>query len=74
MFFNSIIETNRLKKEINRLLGKGMSNTYLKVAIEKKWSTPNFDYLSLKNSSVGQFLGSSNSRRYHWIFKLFVAT
>ena len=34
MFFNSIIETNRLRKEINRLLSKGMLNIYLKVAIE----------------------------------------
>ena len=35
MFFNSIKEINRLKKEINRLLIKGMSNIYLNVAIEK---------------------------------------
>ena len=34
MFFNSIKERNRLRKEINRLLSKGMSNIYLKVAIE----------------------------------------
>ena len=27
-------EKNRLRKEINRFLGKGMSNIYLKVAIE----------------------------------------
>ena len=26
---------NRLRKEIKRLLGKGMSNTYLKVTIEE---------------------------------------
>ena len=44
-----------------------MSNIYLKVAFEKKRPTQNFDF-------PGQFLGSSNSRRYHWIFKLFVAT
>ena len=35
MFFNSIKEINRLRKEINRLLRKGMSNIYLKVTIEK---------------------------------------
>ena len=35
MFFNSIKEINRLRKEINRLLSKGMSNIYLKVAIGK---------------------------------------
>ena len=34
MFFNSIKETNRLRKEINRLLSKGMSNIYFKVTIE----------------------------------------
>ena len=35
MFFNSIKEMNRLRKEMNRLLSKGMSNIYLKVTIEK---------------------------------------
>ena len=34
MFFNSIKEINRLRKEINSLLSKGMSNIYLKVTIE----------------------------------------
>ena len=34
MFFISIKEINRLRKEINRLLSKGMSNIYLKVTIE----------------------------------------
>ena len=28
------LKINRLRKEINRLLGKGMSNTYIKVNIE----------------------------------------
>ena len=32
---NSIKEINKLRKEINRLLSKGMSNTYLKVTTEK---------------------------------------
>ena len=32
--FNQINEINRLRKEINRLLSKGVSNTYLKVTIE----------------------------------------
>ena len=36
-------------------------NTYLKVTIEKKWRTKNFDFLSLKSSSLGKFLRSSNS-------------
>ena len=34
MFFNSIKEVNRLRKEINSLLSKRMSNSYLKVTIE----------------------------------------
>ena len=32
--FNSVKEINRLRKEINRLLSKGISNIYLKVTIE----------------------------------------
>ena len=36
IFFNSIKELNRLTKEINKLLSKGMSSIYLKSAIEKK--------------------------------------
>ena len=35
MFFNSIKEVNRLRKEISRISNKGMSNIYLKVTIEK---------------------------------------
>ena len=34
MFFNLIKKINRLRKEINRLLSKGMPNIYLKVTIE----------------------------------------
>ena len=33
MFLNSIKEIDRLRKEINRLLSKEMSNIYLKVTI-----------------------------------------
>ena len=51
-----------------------MSNIYLKVNVEKKWQTQIFDFLSSKSTSSGQFFGSSNSHRYHWIFKLLVAT
>ena len=38
------------------LFSKVMSNIYLKDAIEKKWSTQNFNFLSLKSSSAGQSL------------------
>ena len=56
MFFNSVKEINRLRKEINRLLSKGMSNIYLKVAIqEKNRRSQNFDFLALENLSPGQF-------------------
>ena len=34
MLFNSVKKINRLRKEINRLLSKGMSNIYLKVTTE----------------------------------------
>ena len=52
MFFSSI-------KEINRLISKRMSDVYLKVTIEKKWHTQNFNFLSLESSSPHQFLGAS---------------
>ena len=44
MFFSSV-------KERNRLISKGTSNIYLKVDIEKKGRSQNFDGLCLKNSS-----------------------
>ena len=67
MFFSSITE-------IKSLISKGMSNIYLKVTTKKNWCSQNFDFLKLKNLSLGQLLGSSDSRRYHWILKLLVAT
>ena len=42
--------------------------------MRNKWRAQNVDFVSLKSSSPCQFLGSSNSRRYHWMFKLIVAT
>ena len=32
---------NRLSKETNGLLSKGMSSIYLKVTVDKKWHTQN---------------------------------
>ena len=61
---SSINETNRLLTEINELSFKAMLNIYLKVTIEKKGDTQNFDFLDLKRLSPGQFLGSFSSRRY----------
>ena len=51
-----------------------MSNNYLKVTIEKNKRSQNFDFLSVKSLSPGQFLGSSKSRRYYWILKCLAAT
>ena len=58
MFFHSIKEINRLRKEINRLLSKEMSNIYLEVTTEKNCRSQNFFFLSLKNLLPGQFLGA----------------
>ena len=69
MFFNSIKEINRLRKEINRLLSKGMSNIYLKVTFEKNLPSQNFDFLNLKNVSPGQFFGELQLTQVSLIFK-----
>ena len=60
MFFNSVIEINRLGTEIYRLLSKELSNIYLKVTIEKNRRSQDFDFLSLKNLSPGQFWEAPN--------------
>ena len=70
MFFNSLKEIHRLRKEMKRLLSKGMSNIHLEGTVEKKWRAPDFGFLSLESSSPGMVLGSSNSCGYHWISKL----
>ena len=67
MFFSLI-------KEINKITNNGISNIYLKVNIEKNRRSENFTFLNLKNLFPGQFLGSSNSRRYHCILKLLAGT
>ena len=69
-----VTEKNRLRKEVNKLFIKGMSNIYLKVTIEKNWHSQNLHFLSLKDLSPSQFLGSFNIRSYHGILKLLVAT
>ena len=55
---NSIKEINRLRKEINILLSRGMSNVYLKITIEKNLRSQNFDFLSLNNFSQVSFRGA----------------
>ena len=53
--FNSVKEINRLRREMNRLLSKGMSNIHLKVTIE---TLSNFNFLGQKNLSPGLFWGA----------------
>ena len=60
--FNSIKEIIRLRKEINWLLRKGMSNIYLKVTIE---TFSNLRFSGFKKFVTTSVLGSSNSRRCH---------
>ena len=60
--FNSVKEINRLRKEINSLLSKGMSNIYLKVTIE---TFSKLRFSGFKKFVTMSVLGSSNSRRYH---------
>ena len=55
MFFNFIKETNRLRKEIESWLSKGMSNIYLKVTTAKNWQSQKFDFLSLKTCHQASF-------------------
>ena len=43
-------------KKINRLISKGMSKNYLKVAIKENWRSQNFDFPCLQNSSPNLFL------------------
>ena len=42
--------------------------------IEKNWLSQNFDFLSLKGLSLGHFLETCNSCRYHWILIFLVVT
>ena len=54
MLFNSVKEINGLRKERNRWLSKSMTNIYLKVTVNRKWRTQNFDFKSLKSLSSNQ--------------------
>ena len=75
MLFNSIKEMNRLRKKINRLLSKGMSNIYLKITTEEKNSrSQNLDFLDLKNLSTCQFWGAPAHEDIIKFLKLLPAT
>ena len=72
MFFNSVKEINRLRKEINRLLSKEVSNIYSKVTIEEKnWRSQNFHFQGLKNLQPCQFWGAP-SHKYIIAFENFL--
>ena len=55
-------EMNRVRKEINRLLRKGMSNICLKVTTE---TFSKFRFYRFKRFVTKSVWRSSNSRRYH---------
>ena len=55
MFFTSIKEINWIRKEINRLLSKGMLNIYLKVTLE---TFSKLQFHGFKNLSPGQLWGA----------------
>ena len=64
-----------MRKEINRLLSKGMSNIYLKGTIEKnmeKLTLSKLQFSIFKKSVTRSGLGSSNSRSCHIILKDFI--
>ena len=60
--FYSIKEIIRSRKEINRLLSKGMRNIYLKVTVE---TFSKLGFSGFKIFFTGSVFESSNSRRYH---------
>ena len=68
IFFHLIKERNRIRKEINTLLSKGIPSIYKKVITQT-------GILKVKKvQSPGQFCGSFNSHRYNRILKLHVTT
>ena len=59
MFFSSVKEINRLLKEVNRLLSKGMSGIYyFKLLLRKSDLLQYFIILSWKRLSPNRFLGA----------------
>ena len=62
MFFNSVKEINRLRKELSRLLSKEMSNIYLKVTID---TFSELQFSGFKKFVTRSVLGNPNSPRYN---------
>ena len=71
MFFNLIKEINKLRKEINRLLSKRMSNIYLK-ATTKAFSKLGFS--GFKKFTTRSVSGELQLMQISLNFKLFVVT
>ena len=65
LFALNVNAINRLRKEINRLLGNVMSNINLKVTVEEKTDVLKFRFSRFKKFVTRSVLGSSNSSRYH---------
>ena len=65
MFSTSIKDINRLRKELNRLLSKGIIRLRKENRLLSKGMSSIYLKISLKNVSPGQFSGSSNSNRSH---------
>ena len=57
MFFSSVKEINNLRKEINRLFRKGMSNIYLKVTVEKNVTFAVLYFFSFKKYVIRSVFG-----------------
>ena len=72
MFFKSIKKINRLRKQINRLVSKEISNIYLKVTIAT-FSKLQFSGFKKTISHQVSFW-ELDSRRYHRTLELLAAT
>ena len=62
MFLIQLKKSIKLRKAINRLLSKRVSNIYLKVTIE---TFSKLRFSGFKTFVTRSALGSSNPRRYH---------
>ena len=71
--FNSITEIKRLKKQKKKVIKKRNIKYLLWKYYWEKLTFSKLRFSKFKKCITGQFLGSSNSRRYHWILKLLAA-
>ena len=71
MFLIQLEKSIKLRKAINMLLSKRVSNIYLKVTIE---TFSKLRFSGFKKFITRSVLGSSNSRKYLRILRLLAAT